>query len=197
MDPSPPTRRNFLQSSAAALGGGWLLYSLPALSTLAACARESASRGEPLTTLTPDEGRTMAALAARIIPSEEGPGAEEAGAVHFVDRAVGSLFPDFLDGVRDGLADLDTRATRAGAGASSFADLEPGEQDGLIRDIENTPFFQTARMLTIMAVFSDPSYGGNRDGVGWTILGMERADHWSPPFGYYDAELARDEGGAP
>ncbi len=38
--------------------------------------------------LTPDAARTLSALAAEIIPSDDGPGATEAGAVYFIDRAL-------------------------------------------------------------------------------------------------------------
>jgi hypothetical protein len=33
------------------------------------------------------------------------------------------------------------------------------------------------------------SYGGNKDNVGWKLLGLDGLHHgYQPPFGYYDAE---------
>jgi hypothetical protein len=39
-------------------------------------------------------------------------------------------------------------------------------------------------------MFSNPSYGGNRDEVGWKLIGFEAPHPWQPPFGYYDADYA-------
>ena len=37
-------------------------------------------------------------------------------------------------------------------------------------------------------MFSLPEYGGNRDGVGWKLLGFEDQHVFQPPFGYYDRD---------
>ena len=34
-------------------------------------------------------------------------------------------------------------------------------------------------------------YGGNRDKVGWKLIGFEDRFHWNAPFGHYDAESTR------
>lgn len=136
----------------------------------------------------------MRALAARILPSDETPGAEEAGAVYFADLALAGPFAGMLGSVRPGLADLDRRA--ADRGAARFADLSPEVQDEVIRAVENTPFFGNARLLTVAGTLADPSHGGNRDGAGDRILGIPHAPVWQPPFGYYDAEYSTSaEGG--
>ncbi|MGH7483083.1 MAG: gluconate 2-dehydrogenase subunit 3 family protein, partial [Longimicrobiales bacterium] len=95
MSESTQTRREFLTASVAQFGGGWLLLRLPLLSGLAACARDAAERADPFSTFTPAQGATFRAFAARVIPSDdEAPGATEAGAVYFADRAIaGPLAP--------------------------------------------------------------------------------------------------------
>lgn len=195
MFPTAHSRREFVASTARLLGGGWAASSLPLLAALSACARDAARRGELLTTLTPEEGRTLAAFAAQVFPSDGSPGAEEAGTLHFVDRGLGTFFADLREPLRAGLADLDGRARAADPAAASFADLAPERQAAVMREIEQTPFFGAARMLTVMSVFSDPSYGGNRDGVGWTLVGIEPHATHEPPFGHYDAEEMRRRGG--
>jgi hypothetical protein len=45
-------------------------------------------------------------------------------------------------------------------------------------------------MLTLFGMFSTPSYGGNRDGAGWKLLGFEDMHAFQPPFGYYDRNYA-------
>ena len=59
----------------------------------------------------------------------------------------------------------------------------------MLRDIEQTPFFQAARFDTIVGTFALPTWGGNRDYAGWHMLGLEHQPAFQPPFGYYDAEI--------
>jgi gluconate 2-dehydrogenase gamma chain len=195
MDGNQPTRREFVSSTAGVLGGGWLWLQLPAVAALSACARDAARTSEPWAFFSDAEGAAMRALAARIIPSDaDSPGAEEAGAAWFADLALNGPFTDLADTVRAGLANLDARS-RAAHGAV-FASVDPVAQDAIIGDIVTAPFFATARMLVIMGTFSDPSHGGNRNHAGFTMLGMEHASAYAPPFGWYDAEHARLNGGA-
>jgi hypothetical protein len=37
-------------------------------------------------------------------------------------------------------------------------------------------------------MFASPSYGGNRNLVGWKLLGFDDRFAWQPPFGYYDRD---------
>jgi hypothetical protein len=95
--------------------------------------------------------------------------------------------------VRTGLADLDARAR--GKQGKSFAEVDAVTQDAIMREVEPSDFFYTARLLVVLGVFADPSYGGNRDGVGDRILGIVHQPAYQPPFGYYD-EAAAKAGGA-
>jgi gluconate 2-dehydrogenase gamma chain len=195
MDASLSTRREFVSSTAGMLGSGWLWLHLPVIATLSACARDAARTNEPFTLFNAAEGRAMRAFAARILPSEaDSPGAEEAGAAWFADGALAGPFADLAESVRAGLADLDTRA-HAAHGAV-FARLDTTEQDSIMGDVVATPFFGDARMLVVIGTFSDPSHRGNRGHAGFTLLGMEHAPAFVPPFGWYDAEHVRSNGGA-
>lgn len=79
-------------------------------------------------------------------------------------------------------------AVRAAHGNSQFSALTPPEQDDLLRQIESSPFFLVIRFLTICGTFSSPEYGGNRDYVGWQLIGFDPRHVWSAPYGYYDAD---------
>jgi hypothetical protein len=46
------------------------------------------------------------------------------------------------------------------------------------------------RVHTIVAFLVDPDSGGNRDGVGWKVIGREPEHIFQPPFGYYDKDYA-------
>jgi hypothetical protein len=43
-------------------------------------------------------------------------------------------------------------------------------------------------VLTVLGLFTMPSYGGNRDGIGWALIGFEDQHAFQPPFGYYDRD---------
>ena len=191
---STRTRREFLIANSRILGGSWLLLELPLLASLAACARDAARTGESFVTLTGSEAAAMRAFAARMIPTDEEPGAEEAGAVYFADRALTGPFSAIAGLVRAGLRDLDARAEARGS--IPFAQLPPDAQDEIIRQLQDTEFFASARMLSVMGVLADPSYGGNRNGAADGLVGISHASTWQPPFGYYDAEDARGGEGA-
>ena len=178
------TRRRFLADSSRLGTAGWIALHLPLAGTFAACARE----GAPFVNLDAARARTLRAFAAQIIPSGEGtPGAEEAGAAYFIDRALGDpFFAGDVRIVRDGLADLDRRARAAGE-RGGFASLSAAQQIAIMRQIEHGEFFATARKLVIIGTFADASHGGNRDGIGWSIIGMEHRPSYDAPFGWYDA----------
>ena len=188
-----PTRREFVSSTSSLLGGGWLWLHMPALTALSACAMDAARRDAPFVTLTAEEGASVRAFAARIVPSDDaGIGAEEAGAAWFVDGALGGPMAGMLEPIRAGLTELDRRAQDAYGVA--FKDALSPQQDELIAGMVDTPFFQLARMLVVIGVFAHPIHGGNRNHAGFTLLQMEHQPAYQPPFGWYDAEYARNGG---
>lgn len=180
-----PSRREFMRTSGALASGTWLTLNLSACERMADQAREAAERGDAFTTLTEEEARVLDALSSLIIPSSDGPGAHEAGAVHFMDIALAGPESGSLEFLRTGLTSL---AERVGEG--SFADLSADEQTAMLTTVaeEDPGFFGYVRYLTICGTFSTPARGGNRDGVGWQIAQMDVQPTYQPPFGYYDAE---------
>ena len=70
--------------------------------------------------------------------------------------------------------------------SKSIAALRPSEQIRLLEAIEKTEFFDLVRTHTILGFFGNPSYGGNRNQVGWKLIGFEDRFQFEPPFGYYD-----------
>ncbi len=43
----------------------------------------------------------------------------------------------------------------------------------------------------LLGFLGDPSYGGNRDHVGWRHIGFDDRMAFTPPFGFYDAETGK------
>ena len=186
-------RRVFLRAAAAA-GAAWVVADLAqvedALLWTAAVAADKEQ--PPLAALAAREAETISAVAARILPSVDGrPGAREAGVIRFIDRSLATFNAAQKALYADGAKDLDARAATKGSGARSFAALAPPEQDELLREIEQTPFFLAVRFDAIAGMFALPSWGGNRDFAGWRMLGMTHQARFDPPFGYYDAEVSK------
>jgi gluconate 2-dehydrogenase gamma chain len=183
------TRRFFLQGSGTLLGSTLMRAGIPAFAAVsqAACtAKEEAAAYENITNA---EAREIIALAARILPTTDTPGATEAGAVYFFDKAFGTFFAEMAVPARGMLARFQSGVAAAFPGAQLFSDLSEGDQDAYLKSVENTPFFLGARFLTMAGVFGMSMYGGNRDNIGWKLAGMDGPPHaWLPPFGYYDTE---------
>jgi gluconate 2-dehydrogenase gamma chain len=137
-------------------------------------------RLEALETLTAAEADTLEAIVARLIPTDEnGPGATEARAAYYIDRALTGPLRGSRAAYAANLAATDVYA-QASKGAP-FVKLSPQDQDAVLTDMEKnvatgfTPnsstFFNLVRTHTIQGTFCDPYYGGNADFVGWDLLG--------------------------
>jgi gluconate 2-dehydrogenase gamma chain len=190
MDRPTLSRREFASASAAALGGAWLLLHLPAIEAAAARVRGAVRERSGFRVLTPAEAATFEALAEHIFPTTDTPGARALGVVRFADHALGSFSASMLEPIRAGLAELDARARNIDPTAGSFDRLPAERQAALVADIEFSDFFFLVRTLTLMGVFADPSYGGNRDRAGWALIGFEHRGAYRPPFGHYDRAVA-------
>jgi gluconate 2-dehydrogenase gamma chain len=140
----------------------------------------AAVRLEALETLTAAEADILEAICARLIPSDEhGPGAAEARAAHYIDRALTGPLHTSRDAYAVGLAAIDAYAQQT-IGAS-FVQLSPRDQDSVLTDVENNvatgfmpnaaTFFNLVRTHTIQGTFCDPYYGGNANFVGWDLIG--------------------------
>jgi gluconate 2-dehydrogenase gamma chain len=190
MNTAESARRDFLKRSLSTAGAAWMSLQWPAVLAAASAARDAFAAGATFKNLTADEARDLDAIAAQIIPTDDSPGAREAGVVYFIDAALGSFAAARAGGLRAGLADLNAKARAVDPAASGFAALSGDAQGALLTQEHSGEFFQAIRFLTVCGMFALPSYGGNRDEVGWKLLGFDHRHVWAPPFGYYDAQAA-------
>lgn len=185
----PPSRRAFLRVTGTA-GAAWLLADAAHVREALAWAVTERARQEPrFLALSRSLAADVEAVTMRILPSDGTPGAKEAGVIHFIDRALTTFAAGEKPMLEAGAADLNQRTAARWPGTTSFAALSPERQDELLREIEQTPFFQFTRFLTLVGMFADPAWGGNRDHVGWTLIGQDHQPYYQPPFGWYDAPL--------
>jgi len=203
------TRRAFLAQSAGALGILFLDSLTPQLLAQAhehARAATSTNGAQGFRFLTKQEASDFEAFSAQIIPADETPGAREAGAVYFADYVLSTINQEQQQDFRSALALLRVASAEAQPGASSFAALPVDKQIAVMKAMEkptegNAPAAKAAqaeaakraeafgllRATVLVGTFSDPSLHGNRDQIGWKLIGFDDQAYWAPPFGYYDA----------
>lgn len=190
MPPKSISRRSFLKSTGVLAKGSFIVLTTPALLSACQQAEENLGSAEPsFNTLTEIEGKELRTIAARIIPTDETPGAEEAGVIYFIDAVLGDNREEEYAQVRLALREIQATSALKFA-ASYFFELTAQQQDEVLTDMEATPFFATIRYLTIAGMFSLPEYGGNKDKIGYKLIGFNDAHAWAPPYGFYDADYA-------
>lgn len=189
--PRLPSRRRFLLGTAGA-GGALALGLVWPRPRAARAARADATPG----LLSPAEWRAADTALARILPSEKGPGAREAGCVNFLDKSLLHEDAHLAPLVRAGLAGLDAVAAARHPGAV-FAALPPPEQDAVLAGLargelpgwpaEPPPraFFEVLRLEALLGFLCDPRHGGNRGFAGWRRVGYPGPSH---PAGGYTPE---------
>lgn len=181
------SRRRFVVSGGALSSATWLKLSSPAL---AAAAMTACDARAAFSSLTDAQAKELSAISARLIPTTDTPGATEAGVIHFIDQSLAGDLSDereaLLAGLAQFLADLDESHPN-----HTFSALEEIEQDAFLTAQEGSEFFEFMRLMTIYGFFAMSSYGGNRDHLGWSLIGFEGHGAWTTPFGYYDTEASR------
>jgi gluconate 2-dehydrogenase gamma chain len=151
----------------------------------------------------PAEATFIQAAVERLIPKDAtGPGAREAGVPNYIDKQLGGAWGAGERLYRSGPwqpgaptqgyqlpftpAELFRTAIRAiDQQHPSFAKLEAKEQDTVLDalqkgkdDLGGVPsnvFFESLLGVTIVGVFADPVYGGNRDMTPWKMIGFPGA----------------------
>jgi gluconate 2-dehydrogenase gamma chain len=155
--------------------------------------RSGRSHNSARKVITRHQAGLLEAIAARIFPTTDTPGATEAGACAYVEQALEGAYRPLLAKYKRGLRDLDSYAqTKFGR---SFLDLNELEQDAILEAVEagqaqgfrdGEEFFELIRSHVLEGVFGEPSYGGNRDMVGWRLVGFP-----GQQFGYSDPYINR------
>ena len=198
-------RRNFLLRAGTGLSAAWVTAHWPALLSAATHAHKAAKAVTPpkWEFLTAEEATEVEAITARIIPSDETPGAREAGVVYFIDRGLATFGADDQKTYREGLPELQARVSEMFPGTAKFSGLTTEQQDHVLHSFDEAPaatgrgfrarpgakdFFDTIVQHTNAGFLIDPDYGGNHDGAGWKVIGREREHMFQPPFGYYDKD---------
>ena len=95
-----------------------------------------------------------------------------------------------LQAYRDGVAELDRLASELNSG-KDFCGLDDAAQDRVLTTLDERkdPFFTLLLTHTMEGFYGHPRHGGNKDGVGWEVLGYPGPSfpHGNEtPYGWYD-----------
>jgi len=202
-----PARRDFLLQIGGAAGAAWISAQWPEMLAAAqhAHAAASANPAPAFEVLTPEQAIEIEAISSLIIPTDELPGAREAGVVYFIDRALKTFDRDAKPVYEQGLADLNRMAGEMFPGVERFSAATPDQQEKLFAKLEKESpsgsrvsrrlpnssamsFADTIWFHTIAGFLVDPEGGGNREYAGWRVIGRDPAHSFSPPFGFYDKD---------
>lgn len=132
----------------------------------------------------PSQLAALRALLDRLIPADDFPGALAAGTDGYVLHQLAGDCAAEAPPLRLGLTQLDLEA--AARHGATFRELEPAEQDAMLREIEAgrvatawprevsaAAFFARMVELAHEGFYADPANGGNRNAVSWRMLGYD------------------------
>jgi gluconate 2-dehydrogenase gamma chain len=184
------SRRSVLVGSLSGLSSIWLATHWPGILAAQEHAHALAKSGRPTTLgfFSPEQAAEIEAMAAQIIPTDDTPGAREAGTIYFIDRALTTFDQEKQAAYTQGLKDLRAKTRELFPSANKFSELNSAQQVQVLTAIEKTAFFGQVRSHTIIGFFANPEYGGNQEKIGWNLIGFEDKFAWEPPFGYYDRQ---------
>ena len=181
MTDNPLSRRALLRSSLA-LG----LLGAEQVEALQHAHRAARSGTAKLEYLDPTTAAEIESIASAIIPTNDPPGAKEAGVIFFIDRALATFDQDKRELYRTGLAQAQEKRASLFPESRSIAALTNDQRITLLTSIERTEFFDAVRTHTIIGFLAAPEWGGNRGKAGWKLIGLDDSASFQPPFGYYD-----------
>jgi gluconate 2-dehydrogenase gamma chain len=137
------------------------------------------------------DAATIAAVTERLMPGAPGkPGARHADVLNYIDLALSGAYSDLQEFYRQGLAQLDAYCGKTYK--RSFRQLSAAQQDQVLTALDEgkvtgfawptaQAFFNTVRTHTMEGMFADPIYGGNKDFVGWELVGFPGAQMFYSP----------------
>lgn len=143
--------------------------------------------------LSRDESDLLAAIAERIFPKTDTPGAVEIGAVGYIETALAGDYAPLAPLYRQGLRAVNRHARSKFT--KIFLELADSQKDAVLRDCEAgaldsfkqaAEFFETLRYHVLEGVFCEPQYGGNKEMTGWRLV-----DFPGQQFGYADPYINR------
>jgi len=191
------SRRHFIGKLGGTIGSAWIASHWTEILAAQEHVHNAISQGArpDLQFFTSSQFSQVESLTAQIIPTDDTPGAKEAGVVYFIDRALATFDKEHGPAYVKGLKYVDSVSRKLFPRGGTFADLKADQQIKVMQAIEKSEFFGVLRAYTVVGFLANPEYGGNRGKAGWNLIGFEDRGSFRPPFGYYDAAFKSGDGG--
>lgn len=167
------SRRGFLSRMTFLVGG--TLY-------LSGCG--PAKSAKKWRVLTDAEAELVEAITSQIIPTDQDPGAREAGCVNFIDKQLAGFYSEHLPLYRRGLVGVNQ--TSQAMYAKAFLALSWEDQTSVLKRLEtgkaqgqtwqedsSRQFFRLIRDHTMQGFYGSPRHGGNRNYVSYRMMGLD------------------------
>jgi len=185
---SPLGRRDFVATLGGVAASAWVAANPESLRAAAAFAAQAGTQVR-YQVLTPAQVRELDAVTSTIVPTDDTPGAREARVVRFIDRSLATWAKDQKPQIEAALKVLSDFVAAQRNGNRSFAAIPATERTKVLEAFEQAhgaEFSGAFWFPTMSGMFSNPSYGGNFNKVGWSLMGFRDQFSWAAPFGYYD-----------
>ena len=113
--------------------------------------------------------------------------------IDYIENALAGYDAEHAPLYVDGIQALD-RLARELFSSAAFVSLQPEQQDQILTLLEKqrSAFFSLLLEHTMQGFYGDPRHGGNRDRVGWKLIGFpgpSRPEGYRPPLGWYDENI--------
>ena len=121
-----------------------------------------------------EEAKWIEAIMNQIVPSDDRPGALEAGCLQYLDRQLGAALGRFATAYRNGLRAFQQKEPK-------FLEMSSFEQIEALEKMDRDPFFEMLVDHTMQGFYGSPEHGGNRDEASWKMMGIEKymgGGHW-------------------
>jgi gluconate 2-dehydrogenase gamma chain len=151
------------------------------LSTAPSCSRSS--KRSVWRVLSDSESRTLEAWVECLIPTDQDPGAKDAGVVRFIDSQLAGRLKHKYPSWQAAIAGVNRAAEMLHS--RLFADLDISAQTELVKRMEagkapkeafpedgGKAAFELLLLHTMMGFYGNPRHGGNQDYVSWKMLGI-------------------------
>lgn len=170
-------RRRFLIS--VAVTGSVTLAPWPVEADQPSRARDAAAAPE-CKVLTVDQATTLGAIVEQFIPTDDYPGAKQAGVVSYIDGILSGPYSGFYKNkYEEGLKIID-QVSRQRFG-NHFAALDQDHQSSVLEMLENgkageksgSEFFSLCLRHTMEGYYGNPKDGANYGGASWKMIGFK------------------------
>ena len=132
---------------------------------------------------TKEEAACLIALCEQIIPTDEYPGATDAGVIHFIDKQSKLRFPNEKTLFKNGVASLQSwcKITHN----QMFEELDAPTQIAVMQSMEKNEiksdlwkvspkeFFEKLLVRTMQGFYGSPRHGGNKDYVSFKMMRLD------------------------